>query len=134
MSNTVKLEEYITDSKNAFAITNNELFISFIVFSIIIGFFSRINLSLATAVGIIIGYYVFNLLLNVSKNHQQKKIELKKNKIKYIRPAPENLENYDDIIDFLYSIQDFYPNNPPAYEEMVMNMQAFLKYMRKVIK
>jgi len=134
MSNTKKIEEYITDNKNAYFTNNNEIFMAIAAFSIIIAFFSRISITLGTAVGLIIAYYVFNFLMNASKNHEQKKIELKKNKIKYIRPAPENLENYDEIIDFLYSIQDFYYDNPPAYEEMVQNIQSFFEVYEESVK
>jgi Na+/H+-translocating membrane pyrophosphatase len=69
MYNTKKIEEYIKDNKNAYFTSNKEIFTAIAVFSIVIAFFSRISLSLGTAVGLIIGYYIFNFLINTSKNH-----------------------------------------------------------------
>jgi len=72
--------------------------------------------------------------LDMSLNYNKKFEELQKEKIKNIRPAPENLEKYGDIIDFLYSIQDLYYDNPPAYEEMVQNIQSFFEVYEESLK
>ena len=43
-----------------------------------------------------------------------------------IEPKPKNFEGYNDIVEFFFSIQDFYIYNPQAYEEIIDNVDNFL--------
>ena len=54
-------------------------------------------------------------------------INTRKEKIDAIRPTPKNFEKFDDVIDFYFSIQDFYKFNPQTYEESIENIEAFFK-------
>jgi hypothetical protein len=46
-------------------------------------------------------------------------------KLELIRPRPKRIDNYPDLIDFLYSIRDFYLVNPNAFYSMVENIDNF---------
>jgi hypothetical protein len=54
---------------------------------------------------------------------QTKQLETK---LENIKPEPKNFKGHDDIIEFVFSIQDFYVYNPQAYEEFIDNLDAFL--------
>jgi hypothetical protein len=43
-----------------------------------------------------------------------------------------NFDNNSDIVDFLFSIQDFYIYNPSAYEEMIDNLNAFYTLVENI--
>lgn len=63
--------------------------------------------------------------------HNQKDItdqqELYDIKHNAIRPKSEIIKKYDILVDFLFYIQDFYASNPPAYEEMITNIEIFIQ-------
>lgn len=42
-----------------------------------------------------------------------------------IRPYPIHFGEHQEIIDFVFFIQDLYAYNPPAFEEMIENLTAF---------
>lgn len=51
----------------------------------------------------------------------------KEHKLDSIKPKPENFKGHDDIVDFVYSVQDLYDYNPLAFEEMVDNLDVMLE-------
>ena len=121
-----KFYEYLEDKKIEYSIDNKEIliygFISIIVFS----FVSKYNITIATAMAIIFGYYMLIFLVNLNKHNNDNKKKILENKKQYIRPREEIIEKYDDIVDFLFSIQDLYIYNPPAYQELVETIRNFL--------
>ena len=62
--------------------------------------------------------------------HEEREKELKHDSIK---PKPEEFEGLDDIVNFVYSIQDMYDFNPLSFEEMIDNIDALLK-IRNLLK
>ena len=121
------VQEYIFDNQNKYYINNSKLFILILIFFIILGFVSRFNINLAIILGFALGYYVFSYVSRATQNHELKKKDMLENKIKDIRPAPEIISKYEDIVNFLFSIQDLYVYNPPSYEEMVESIKSFFK-------
>jgi hypothetical protein len=106
----------------------NTLFTYFIIIIVCIFIARLINIDnsvfLTLFVGILIIFY-----MNYKKQDKKEEIEtIMKKKNKKIRPQGEIINKYDTIIDFLFSIQDMYIYNPPAYEELVDNIEEFLKY------
>ena len=128
-----KLNEYIQDKKIEYGIDTPELllygFISILVFS----FISKYNITIATIVGIMIAYYILVILANSNKNNNDKKKTMLENKKKYIRPREEIIEKYDDIVEFLFSIQNLYIYNPPVYQELVETIKNFLTIYEETI-
>lgn len=119
------LEEYILDGHNKYSIDKNELFIYGFIFMIIISFISKFNITLSVILGIIIAYYITNHLYQSSQNHDNKQKSLTEKKADNVRPNVEEIKKYTDVTNFLFTIQDFYVYNPPAYEEMVKSIKNF---------
>lgn len=128
------IQEYISDNQEKYHLNNPHLFIYITIFIIILGYVSRFNINLAIILGFVLGYYIFNQLVYSTKNHEQKKIDMLNNKIKDIRPSPEIISKYNDIVNFLFSIQDLYVYNPPSYEEMVESIKSFFIVYEESIK
>ncbi len=81
-----------------------------------------LNIILALAFGVIIILYLNDA--KTFRNELEKKQQA--HKLSMIKPPPKKIADKNDIIDLLFSIQDLYPYNPEAYEEMVDNIDAFM--------
>lgn len=80
-----------------------------------------LNIFLALLIAtIVIMYYHEKVETDVSDQEKQDKL-----KADSIRPRVEHIKKYKDIIDLLYSIQDFSVHNPQTFEEMIDNIKAF---------
>lgn len=111
---------------------NNNLFWYFVIFVIIVYYFSSINIGINVMFGIGVGLLVISLL---HVNHQQKEIEKKsiqEEKLNLIQPRPTN--STDEIVNYLFSIQDFYNYNPMAYEDMVESIDHFFDRYNETLK
>jgi len=128
------IQEYISDNQDKYYLNNSNLFIFIFIFIIVLGFVSQFNVNLAIILGFVLGYYVFNQFAKATQNHEQKKIDMLNNKIKDIRPNPEIISKYHDIVNFLFSIQDLYVYNPASYEEMVESIKSFFIVYEESIK
>jgi hypothetical protein len=73
-------------------------------------------------------------IVYASKNYEDTLKNNFENKVKHIRPSPEFLENYPDIINFLFSIQDLYANNPATYQEIVQSIKSFITVYEESMK
>jgi hypothetical protein len=60
------------------------------------------------------------------------KVLLQKEKLNLIQPLPRNSK--EEIINFLFSIQDFYEYNPMAYENMVKDIDQFFDRYNEILK
>ena len=128
-----ELNEFIEDKKIEYGIDTSELLIYGFISIIVFAYISKYNITIATLVGIIFGYYILVILANSSKNNNDKKKTMLENKKKYIRPREEIIEKYDDIVEFLFSIQDLYIYNPPAYQELIETIKNFLTIYEETI-
>ncbi len=128
------LKEYIDDKRDEYHINNNYLFFIIICVLLVFKILSGLNINLAIIFSTVIAFYFFKVLSESNKNKKNKEEEMLKNKIKQIRPAPEIIEKYEDIVNFLFSIQDLYVFNPPAYEEMVESIKSFFIVYEESIK
>ena len=82
-----------------------------------------LNVILALIIATITVWYIHDKT-EVSKNIEQKQQE---EKLDTIRPVPKEFEGRNDIIDFFFSVQDYYRYNPETYEEVIDNVDAFFK-------
>jgi hypothetical protein len=97
-----------------------------VVFIIILWFISRRELGINVLIAIMVGIFVINYLNNrsiTSSDTLDKIQKIKKNTI--IPPLSDNTKNQEDIVDFLFSIQDLYAYSPQQYIEMVKNLNYF---------
>jgi hypothetical protein len=113
---------------------DNKTLFTYIAISLMIFFiFTKIDvkLSIIFPIGII---FIIISYMNDKKNKSIEKKE-KEDKTKYdaIEPKSEILKSYDDIIDFIFSVQDFYIFNPMAYTEFVENLELFIKLKENML-
>ena len=80
-----------------------------------------LNVLLGLAIAIIVIWYLNDRDVTDVYDEQSEK----QTKIENIKPEPTDMKERDDMLDFLYSIQDMYEYNPEAYEEMMDNLNAF---------
>jgi hypothetical protein len=78
-------------------------------------------------VAIMVYYNISKVRSDDNKTYKQHQ-ELK---IKSIKPETSFIKNNNDIVDFLFSIQDFYFHNPRTYIEMVKTIDEFLEIVEE---
>jgi hypothetical protein len=96
-----------------------------LIISLII--FNKIDIKTNQIFGLLIGILIIIYLrLDDINNNSDDSVrqEIKKNTIK---PEINRIKKYEDILNFLFSIQDLYIYNPEAYEELVINLELFLE-------
>lgn len=102
------------------------LFLYVSIFIIILYVFSNIKIGLNIVFGIMIaGVFLWYLYYNDQKNKMDGN-ELDKQKLDSLIPKPE-VDNNGSVIDFLFSIQDFYVYNPQSYINMVKSLDRFFE-------
>ena len=80
---------------------------------------------------IILALVLSTTLIVYLHQEAQSKDNIKKdiinNQINNIKPEPKEFKDKLDIIDFLYSVQDFYRYSPQVYTECIYNLDDFFK-------
>lgn len=109
------------------SINNTRLFVYIVILLFFIFYFRDTYVGLNIILSIFCAAVVI-LYLN-DRNNKSNEVEetRKQTKLDALRPKPRNIQYDNDIIDFLFSIQDFYQYNPQAYEEMIDNIDAFME-------
>jgi len=114
-------------------IDNNTLFIFVIIIILTTYFFSlfdiTINIIFGFCLGLLVIYYLYNDKVTID-NRNNELIEKKKN---LIQPKPLKAINYNQITDFLFTIQDFYKYNPIAYQLMIQYIDYFFETFENII-
>jgi hypothetical protein len=84
-----------------------------------------LNVLLALAIGVVVIYYISE------RNEAVHTTDEKKAKLKLdtIKPPTRYFEGKTDVIDFFFSVQDFYHYNPQIYEDVIDNVDAFLNIL-----
>jgi hypothetical protein len=117
---------------NNYKISNEELFKYTIIVILTIFYFStkiiKLNILYGTLIALIIIYYLFNK--NKELHDDNNKIIQEKKSIIY--PESKFMNNYDDLVDFVYNIQDFYIYNPEVYQKMIKYIDIFLMLYEEV--
>lgn len=105
---------------------NTTLFKYIFIITIFLAIFQRLLVGLNIVFGIILAVFLilyFNSKKQYNDSEYNKMIEMKKD---YIRPKPLKLLEYTNLVNFIYSIQDFYIYNPQSYENMIDEIDNFL--------
>lgn len=113
---------------------NKKLFFYAVIIIILLAFFQYLNIGLNIIFAVFIGLIVI-LYLN-SKNQYEQKVSKNTfdNKTELIRPSPKKIQSYPQFVDFIFSIQDMYIYNVPAYEEMIDSLDDILELYEESIK
>jgi hypothetical protein len=107
---------------------NKTLFYYILIIIGIIYAFSTISIELNIILGLIIGCAIVYFLYNDYMKKQEDEIKINSFQEKAILPSPSNnIEKRDDVVKFLFSIQDFYVYNPLAYIEMMNSLENFFR-------
>lgn len=102
------------------------IFIYFVITVILIAIFKNIDMGINILVAFMLSCVII-LFLNSSYISKQQEIDdIIKEKYDSINPKTETVRSYPEIIDFLFSIQDFYMYNVPSYEDMVDSLENIL--------
>jgi hypothetical protein len=59
--------------------------------------------------------------------------EQSKIKLSLIRPPPQNLDNYPDLIEFLFTVRNFYYINPNAFTLIIAHLDDFIEIYEDII-
>jgi hypothetical protein len=102
------------------------LFNYLVIAIILLWIFKQLDISLGILLGLVITYYIVLYINNNYQNDTKYKKDLIAEKYDQIRPKTKKIQNYDDIVDFLFSIQDIYVYNPAVYENIVDSIESFL--------
>lgn len=95
--------------------------------------FSNINIKLNVVYGTLL---VIILLVVLNQNYVKKQettnnlLQIKNNSI---LPHSETITHYKELINFIFSIQEFYTYNPQAYETMIESLDTFFKYYEEIL-
>ena len=102
------------------------LFTYVVIFLFILWLLSRRELGINILIAIIVGTFVINYLNHRSIENADTLAEIRQIKKKAITPSlTDEAEDQEDIVDFLFSIQDLYAYSPQQYSEMVKNINYF---------
>ena len=114
------------------SIDNDTLFIYIIITLISLFVFLKyditLNIIFALFIAVIIIIYLNDKKVTASEAEQ----EDTKVKSDAIIPKSEIIDQNDKLLDFIFSIQDFYAYNPPAYEEFIANIESILKLQKDI--
>lgn len=114
-------------------IDNKTLFYYIVIIILILFIISKIDVKLNIILGffisIIIIYYLY---FKNEKSIIQHTQEIN-NKIYNINPKSQNITKNEDIVNYIFSIQDLYIYNPQAYNEMIINIDHFIDAYDEVI-
>ena len=114
------------------SINSKDLFNYLIISLVCLLFANLLNIQLTSIFGIVVGLllvYIFynKKTLEVSSYDNQLKI-----KLELIRPKPMMFDDYPEIIEFFYSIREFYNYNPEAFSKTVQNVDLILKLYKDI--
>jgi hypothetical protein len=112
-------------------IDNKSWFVYFALFIIVLVIVNRYKLSLWHFM-----FLTFILALLIYLKRELDSVSTKEQtniKLKLIRPQPQNLNDYPDIIEFLFNIRHFYYINPNSFTLMIMHLDNFFKIYEDVM-
>lgn len=104
---------------------NKELFRNIVIVLVFLFFFLKLSVGLNIILALALAVICILYLTEKETQADQVEHEQYKRKLETIKPAPIKITEDKDMIDFLFSIQDFYVFNPQSYEEVIDNLNAF---------
>src|SRR5690606_30308181 len=96
---------------------DSAFFLVLLVLSVAI--FRKFTIQLNVITGITIASLIIYYIYIKAENEKIEFVNQIKTKDKLIRPSINKIENYPNIVDFLFSIGEFYSFSPANYETMV---------------
>jgi hypothetical protein len=107
---------------------SKSIFLYLIIFVLLLSYFKSSSVGTNILIALIIGTFIV-VYINAGKESSESNDQIQmKTKYDNIRPQSKakKIKNYPDLTNFVFSIQDFYVENPQAFEDMLDNLDAFL--------
>jgi hypothetical protein len=114
-------------------ISSKSLFLYGVIMYGLTAYFLRQHITLNLLCGVVISIVIIYILYQKEIDNNENIKNMHTIKSKYITPTPTYLTKYDDLTDFVFSIQDFYEYNPQAYENMVDSIDTFVEIYDTVL-
>lgn len=95
--------------------------------------FRFINVTHGTILAVALSIFFIYKYDEKINDELNKKNNMMKLKLSSIEPKPKSFENRNEIIDFLFSIQDMYKYNQQAYEEIIEKLDSFFYIYERVM-
>jgi hypothetical protein len=111
---------------------NKEIFKNIVIVLVFLFFFIKIPIGLNILLALFLAVVCIIYLKERETYADIVEDEQFKRKQATIKPKPKYFNNDKDMIDFLFSVQDFYVFNPPAFEEIIDNLDAFKVLERSI--
>ena len=112
----------------------NRLFTYIVIFIAIIWIFTQKELGINILIALLVGFFVINYLNYRTTTNAETIDNIQNIKKDIIRPKLyEQTKKQNDIVDFLFSIQDLYMYLPQQYEVMVNSINYFYDLYNDII-
>lgn len=98
----------------------------------LVSILKRFNLTISILIALIFSYFFVTYYTQKLNSDSKLVHDQHVTKSNYIRPNDKSLDKYENIIDFLFSVQDFHKFNQQSYEEMIDNIVAFFKVYENI--
>lgn len=113
---------------------SNEHLTKYIIIIVIFLFFATIfSISLTFIFFFIIAIIIIYVFYSKNQIDQISDAENTKIKSELIIPQPTRLDNHPELIDFLFSIREFYYINPNAFYGVVSNLDHFMQLYEEIM-
>lgn len=91
------------------------------------------NIGLNVLLALFIGYVIVKYIDDKDRDKNLSNFVQQKEKKRIIVPnLPEDLLDKEDLVDFIFSIQDIYHYNPPEFENMIDSINSFME-LHKIV-
>jgi hypothetical protein len=111
-----------------------QIFWYIIVVVVSISVFSRVSIGFNTVFGLLVACSLIYYLQSNGKGNSEVTRENFNAKVTSIRPPINRIKGYPELVDFLFSIQEFYSFNPQNYEDMVDSIDDLMELYEETIK
>jgi hypothetical protein len=107
--------------------TNNIKFLYLFIFVTSIYISSHLDITINIIFAIMISIFIIIYLNHNNQKRLKDDEEIVDIQYREIRPKSEKVKDYPEILKILYFMQDLYPYNPQAFEEIIDNIDVFLE-------
>lgn len=105
----------------------NMIFLYIVILLVTLFIFRKKRININVLIPILVAWFIISYLNYRSATTIDVQEDFIKTKKESIRPKIQDEFDNDDVINFLFSIQDLYKYNAPQYEEMRNNIMLFFK-------
>lgn len=113
-------------------LTPTFIFSSIVIFCVLFTYFKNKKITVGTLLWIIVSVMCIIIMHTYKQTTLSDLENLHIVKSNAINPKFDTLNNYPEITDFIFSIQDFYEYNPQSFENMSTAMTQFLRIYENI--